>query len=625
MKERWVGPSLSRILVLCGLLLSGTVQAQNYAPTASADLTLSARGNPRLVFDPSGTRLAASLTKTEDKGRVVFLNVPDLSEIRVVKTDTEPYALAFSPQGDYFGLSLARPTEKDDLRFVVLSTKGTEWSALYAERGLQSEVASLEFDPVGDLLYVGGADPNEIYRFVVGTWQRERIPSLEGLESPCRCVDLSPNGRFGAIGASNARVLVWPMDDSGKGSLLGSQQFKGSVEAVAFSPDSRFLAAGDSEGVVMVFYATPDGLWAWKSVFNLPDGGVRGLAVLNDSSLVTLSSEGRVSRWNPDSTGQPLESFDVGPGNALALAVDPTGRYMAVGGEKILLYPIVSSAPPPVTEMPAAPWTIVGSGSVDLGTQAPAVPSVKAATSEGVAQPPAPPPTSEDHGNLLLWVAPSASSADGQDWIQVWAGGMDEGRYSPLQLVLPYESLSAAVLRSNFGNLNKVLTPKDFSVMYAAGVLGATKEGGEASIAYGPKGEEVPLGEWIKAVETSNAIAPTLWFLDLRVGPNMKDDTALSILSGINEQLTKVEGKYKRTAMGVGLLVLSREGAYPELVGNLPDALSGKGDENGDGTLFDRELILYLADRCRTALRVTPLGDAKNAVPVLPPFRLGGN
>jgi WD40 repeat protein len=599
--------------------------AQGYSAQAAVDLPISAQGYPRLAFDPSGTRLAASLRLTGEKGKVVFLNVPDLSVIREVRTDAEPYALSFSRQGDYFGLSLARAKESDDLRFVVLST--TQWNALYAERGLRYAISSLVFDPVGDFLYVGSTDRNELYRFVVGTWQRERIPPLEGIEFGSQCMTLSPDGKYGAMGTEAAKLLAWPMDDSAKAVTLGTQQFKGRITAVAFNKDSSLLAAGDSSGSVMVFYLTRDGLWAWKTLFNLPGGGVTGVQFFKDLSLVTGSTDGTVARWNLEDTAQPVESMNAGPKNAEAIAVDPNGRWLAVGGEKIQIFPLGSPEPVPPTEMPSAPWTIVGSGQVELNESVGKVPASGAAQGEGSAASVSPPaPKSEDLGNFLIWIALGKGDGAAQEWIQPWAGALDEGRFTPLQLVLPFETLNSGVMKTNLGNLGKLLTPKDFSVFYTSAVLSPTKEAGDFPLSVGPNdGETFLLSEWLKGLQASASIAPTVWFLDLRIDLKMEDKTAASILARIVEKIVKNPDGSQRAPIGVGLVTLSREGSYPEVAGNLAAGLAGKADSNGDGQVHDRELVLYLQDRCRTALRVQALGNAQNIIPVVPPFRLQAN
>lgn len=614
------------VMLALVLVMSGIAPAVGQEPAATAGLTLSPFGYPRLAFDPSGTRLAAALQKTGEKGRVVFLNVPDLAVVREVSTDTEPQALSFSPLGDFFALSLARGEESSDLRFVVLSTK--DWSALYAERGLRNPVASLSFDPVGDFLLVGGTDPTETFRFVLGTWQRERMEPLDGIQAAGRSLCVSPDAGYAAMGTQDGRVLIWPLNDSDQALQLGTNQLSGTVNAVAFDRSSQQLVAGDASGNILVFSRTPNGSWTWYTSLVIPGVAIRGVGFMNDGSLISADANGDVSRWNLASPNQPVETLKVGPGNAESLAMDPAGRWMAVGGQKISLFPLGSPNPAPATELPTAPWTIVGSETVALADTVQSIPSVgESGPSESGSESTAPPPVSEDHGNFMLWSALGPDAVDaGEKWVQGWAGALDDGRFSPVQVGLEYSKLNRAIIRSNLGNLGTIVAGGDFLIHYSSALLKKPAEEGKYTLAFGTNAEEtVPLTEWIEAIQKASGIAPTVWFLDLRPEAGLDESAATDLLDKVTRAIAIDEQGAMRTPFGVGLVTLSKEGSYPELAGNLRDALTGQADDNGDGAIFDRELALFLADRCRTAMRVQAIGNAEHQLPVLPPFRLSPN
>lgn len=132
-------------------------------------------------------------------------------------------------------------------------------------------------------------------------------------------------------------------------------------------------------------------------------------------------------------------------------------------------------------------------------------------------------------------------------------------------------------------------------------------------------------------METVGKVGPLTWMLDLQIDPTQSTEEAVALFSkAVNQIALSTEGlpegstPYKRPNIGVGLVTLSVEGCYTELRGNLENALTGMADSNSDGMILDRELMMYLADHCRTAVRADTIGDAKNEIPVLPPFRLGG-
>ncbi len=603
-------------LGLCLTLVLGEIssQAADYSPAATADLVISSQGYSRMTFDPTGTRLAVSLRKGEGKGKVVFLNVPDLGVIREVNTQTEPLSLAFNHQGDLFALTLA-PGGGQNL--VVLAA--TNWKPVYSDRDIPPNPTAIAFDPVGDFLLVGHSNPPGILRFVVGPWNKEKIPSLE-VDIPCVSLAISPDGRYSAAGGANSRLTVWLNDDSARAQTLGSLEFKGSVNAVAFAPNSKLLSAGDALGNVMVCYLTADGVWALQTVFTLPSGGVTGVGFLNDLSLTTSSSDGVIARWDLANTSQPVEAVNVATQDSQAFAIDPRGKWMAVAGEKISIFPLGSPVPEPVTEMPSAPFTIVETTPPDKAPPVPSITSLEPSPSA-----PIPKPASEDHGNFLLWLALGSNGGDGQDWIQAWAAQLDDGRFSPLQLVLPYDTLTSGVMQSNLGNIGKVLQPRDFSVFYAAAVICPTKEKDIYRLSFGPGPEQTTnLNELLSALQTAASIAPSMWFLDLRPSPKLTDEQTESIFRNLAVKVERNDDGTRRP-LGAGLLVLSMDGAYPDLWSSVSDGLAGRADADQDGKVMDLEMVRFLSERCRTALRLHIVGEAKNPIPVLPVFSLKRN
>ena len=626
---RFLFPALFGMALGISPLPAEDAATTDYSPTSVVDARIAERGHPRMAFDSSGSRLAVSLKKKpgDQEGRVWFLNVPDLAIIREIVLDAEPYSLAFSPSGDLFALSVARETPTQPLRLAVLST--SEWKTVYSDRELNYPVSSLAFDPVGDLLYVGGSDRRELVRLEVGTWTNETIPGLRNVEEGCQALALAPDGQTAAMGSFNSNLYVWAMDDTQEAKKLGSQRFRGAIGAVTFSGDSRFLAAGDSRGQVMVFYRTSDGLWAWKSVFNVPAGGVTGLAFLNDNSLVTSDAYGLVARWNLEETRTPIEAMNLGAGNAQAIAVDAKGNWMAVGGEKIQLFPVGTPLSP--AEMPSVPLAVVESAPPPaVEHYVSEVPSVSMSPDSPPSAPGPGPSGIEDLRSFLIWMALDKEGGGGEEWVQSWAAHLDGGLYNPIQLALPFETLTAAVFRSNITHLDAVFAKDDFLVFYSHAVLSPTAEKGDYPLAVGPYlNERVLLSEWLKTLQGAAAKGPVLWFIDLIQDPKMEDSAASALfqsvvrrISLVEESVAPVEPAPKRGDIGAGLVTLSKEGCYRELAGNLKEALSGKADANGDGRLFDRELLLFLADRCRTALRANVVGDSKYEIPILPPFRL---
>jgi dipeptidyl aminopeptidase/acylaminoacyl peptidase len=111
---------------------------------------------------------------------------------------------------------------------------------------------------------------------------------------------------------------------------------------LVWSPDGTQIATGSNDSLVTVWdavslmvlaqfavnpYAQPDS----RDVPDLSLSWVRDLYWSNDNSLLTVSGDGTITRWNPQ-TGQALESIQIAP--LAGAAWSPMGGRLAIlGGE----------------------------------------------------------------------------------------------------------------------------------------------------------------------------------------------------------------------------------------------------------------------------------------------------
>ena len=241
-----------------------------------------------------------------------------------------------------------------------------------------SPLYTVAFSPAGHLLAAGGLDGR------VWTWDLGgRAPAaLTGsLRSPIYGVAFSHDGR--TLASANARDTVQLWDVAGRharGQLSGPT---GIVTSVAFSSDDRRLAAGSLDNTIqlwdpsgsqatfgaplvanpadwgIVSFTPAHGWLAWaendpgaansirlwdsvhgRSVATIRSGpsgrgGLRGLALSPDGTLLVSSSEGgTVQRWHVPSgrpDGPPIHQQAGVPIYSVAFSRD--GRQLAFGGE----------------------------------------------------------------------------------------------------------------------------------------------------------------------------------------------------------------------------------------------------------------------------------------------------
>ena len=167
--------------------------------------------------------------------------------------------------------------------------------------------------------------------------QRDVYKMIE-VGSPVRSVAVHPSGTVFASGDESGAVRLWRADTGGLLSVLlpgngGNGGDAQAVNAVAFSPDKRWVGAASEDGSLR---------W-WNAVTGEPvhrvlsahDGkSVNALAFSPDGRLIASAGADDVVRvWNVGSgrqVGRPLTG-NGGPVNAVAFR--PGGRWIVSGGE----------------------------------------------------------------------------------------------------------------------------------------------------------------------------------------------------------------------------------------------------------------------------------------------------
>jgi WD40 repeat protein len=170
----------------------------------------------------------------------------------------------------------------------------------------------------------------------------------------------SPNGQILASGGADGKVRLWDLSDSARPRSLGpplagdsGTSLHPGVNAVAFSPDGRILAAGGGGGAVRLWDVTePAHPRAIQSPITRAPGGVSSVAFSPDGQILAVASyNASVRLWSvadpahPRPLSAPLAGIT---GGAISVAFSPDGKTLSVGlyGGTVVLWNVADAARP---------------------------------------------------------------------------------------------------------------------------------------------------------------------------------------------------------------------------------------------------------------------------------------
>jgi len=185
----------------------------------------------------------------------------------------------------------------------------------------KSGVEAVAFSPDGAMLATGGEDSGVRIWDIV---RDRRANLLFGHTNPVDHVVWSPDGHVVASSDAAGMVLLWRMQGLvGAGSLAATLAGgHGSVDALAFTPDSARLVTGGADGVVRIWDATPD-----------PTLAVAGRAA-GPALAAQWTADGYVGLWPHVAQAFVAQRRRVGVlhgGAFTALGASPTSRLVALG------------------------------------------------------------------------------------------------------------------------------------------------------------------------------------------------------------------------------------------------------------------------------------------------------
>ena len=183
------------------------------------------------------------------------------------------------------------------------------------------EVESLSFSADGKWLVSSNWDRKvRVLEFPSGNQVRE-------FESPAkpRCAAISPDAKVVAAGDTDGTIMLWDREEGKELRRLSAEG--GEITSVCFTSDGRRVASSDTRGYVRVW----DTLTG-KPLDTLPGhvGAVLGVVFSPDGKFVASGgADGTVRLWDP-ATGQNLETLGA-HSSVWQVAFSSDGKYLAAG------------------------------------------------------------------------------------------------------------------------------------------------------------------------------------------------------------------------------------------------------------------------------------------------------
>lgn len=190
-------------------------------------------------------------------------------------------------------------------------------------------VAGLAFSADGKRIASAGADEIHIWTAADG----KLVKTLKGHKGDVSCVAFGPKTADLLVsGGDDKRFMVWDVTQDKPKYTSDEQTTR--VEAVAFSPDERFMASGDTTGGAVVFAVGKyDKLVYGSKVLN--NKGLRTIGFTRDAAGLIVSGESGQLKivggpGGPESAlGNTIAQLDGHGGGVNGVGITPDGKLLA--------------------------------------------------------------------------------------------------------------------------------------------------------------------------------------------------------------------------------------------------------------------------------------------------------